>query len=87
MSSVTTRENEQAAVETLASGKTYESFGLLDGQTDGSGVILAPGYDLDGRITAVNTLAGVNPVLRLDYDQYDPADNIRKITDTGAPGI
>ncbi len=83
--SVTTRENEFATPVTLATGGSYEPFGGLDGLTYGNGVTLALGYDLDGRLSAMDTFDGGTPILDLDYG-FDLASNITGVTDAGGGG-
>jgi len=80
IASVSTRASVGAPLVTLASGLTYEAFGGLDGLTYGNGVTLANGFDLDGRLVALDAFDGVTPVLDLDYT-FDLAGNITGIAD------
>lgn len=86
---VTTRVNQSASVQTVASNISYLPFGPANEIVFGNNLQRSMDYDLDYRLErlALNDLGGTqtNPVMELVYS-YDGVNNIEDITDITNPG-
>ncbi|MES9994418.1 MAG: RHS repeat-associated core domain-containing protein [Candidatus Thiodiazotropha sp.] len=77
---ITTRRDANAPEQTVVSSLTYQPYGPLNGLSYGNGLDLTIGYDLDGRITGIETRNGIVLESGLSYD-YNRVNDITGILD------
>ena len=82
VATVTTRAGATAPDYALAWDMAYRPFGPLEGFTFANGLEVALGYDLDGRLTDIETgPGGAAPTVQDLTYTYDDANNILAIAD------
>ncbi|MES9994269.1 MAG: RHS repeat-associated core domain-containing protein, partial [Candidatus Thiodiazotropha sp.] len=78
IAAITTQADDTAAPQEVVTEVSYQPYGPLDGLNYGNGLALTIGYDLDGRISAMETRNAMLLQTQLSYD-YNRVNDISGI--------